>query len=118
MIEIDLSPRARRALWLAAWAALAVGGAAAALLGGLFALDAAVDAALSGQADATSGPIVAMGIGLLAMVAGAAGVVFLVTRAGDPADLVRAVASRAPVGGLSVRQPLHASWVWPGSESD
>lgn len=118
-----LTPRARRALWLAAWAALAIGGAVAALLGGLFALDATVDAALSGQADATAAPIVTMALGLLALVAGAGALVYLVARGGDPVDASEASASEEPVtspptGGLSLRQPLQASWVWRGDDAD
>jgi hypothetical protein len=125
VIEFPLSPRARRALWLGAWAAVAVGGALTVMLGGLSAFDAAVDAALSGRADPTAAPIVATAIGVFALVAGAAGVVYLVVRGGDPADAAEPAASGARpsgvlarVGALAVRQPLQASWVWTGPDAD
>lgn len=85
MFELPLSPRAQRLAWLTAWASLAIAGAVTAIAGGMIAIDASVDAALSRQADPTSAPVVAMSLGVLVMVVCAALFVRLVVREADPA---------------------------------
>jgi hypothetical protein len=126
VIDLPLSPRARRAAWLSAWATLAIGGAVTALIAGVLAVRATVDAALSGQADATSAPIVAMSVGLLVLVGATAAFGWLVMRTPDPVDTdpVGAAGPRRSAprlalrpGGLVPRQPLYASWVFASDDA-